>query len=302
MLVKRRWPLLALLSSAGTFGALACADDDAGRFGSDGIELAEYRQEPGPSLSLATDSVTLAINESLRLTATHSDRDGVATDVSDRAEWSSEDPSIAWVQSGAIVGVLPGITQIHVSHDGQSDSVAVAVMTDGLQAIDVVASMPEIPQGMTATLRAFGVFRQGARRDISAFVRWDSSDEEIAALDGELVQARGLGSATFEASLNDVTGSAIVTVTDARLLDLEIVRQRESMAVGSTQQLRVRGSFSDKRTVDVTDLAVWGSDDGNLASIDENGMVSARSLGQVNLWARYLGHAAQSVVAITADE
>jgi hypothetical protein len=31
-------------------------------------------------------------------------------------------------------------------------------------------------------------------------------------------------------------------------------------------------------------------------------LVSARSLGEVKLWARYLGHAAQSVVVITTDE
>jgi hypothetical protein len=298
MLVQRRWATLAVLSLAGAFG---CADDDAGRFGADGVELAEYRQEPCPSLNLSTDTVTLAVNETLQLTATHCNREGVQRDVREQAQWSSDDPMVAWVQDGSIVGVFPGSAQVTVSHAGSSDSVAVEVTTESLEAIEVAPSLIELPNGMTATLRALGVFRQGARRDISGLVQWTSSDSEVAAIDGTVVRARELGTATLEASLDDVTGSASIAVTGARLLDLEIVRQRESMPIGTSQQLRARGSFSDEQTIDITDLVQWGSEDGNLASIHDNGLVSARGVGEVNLWARYLGHAAQTVVAITAD-
>ena len=64
-------------------------------------------------------------------------------------------------------------------------------------------------------------------------------------------------------------------------------------------QLRALGSFSDETTVDVTDLATWSSNDGNLASIDENGRISARATGEVAFWARFLGHAAQASLTIT---
>jgi hypothetical protein len=77
------------------------------------------------------------------------------------------------------------------------------------------------------------------------------------------------------------------------------VRQRELMEEGSTQQLRARARFSDAETVDVTDLAAWSSDDGNLASVDENGLVRAREAGEVGVWARYLGLAVQTSVVIT---
>jgi trimeric autotransporter adhesin len=300
--VKRRWLKLALLSLAGTLGALACADEDAGRFGADGTELAEFRQEPGPALHLATDHVTLAVNESLQLTATHHDRDGVESDVSAEAAWSSDDPTVAWVMSGTIVGVFPGITQVRVRHGSASDSVAVAVTTQGLRAIEVEPSAITLAQGLTTTLHAIGVFRADARRDITQLVRWGSSDRDVAAIDGNSVRARGLGTATLAASLDDVTGAADIVVTGARLLGLEIVRQRESMALGSGQQLRALGSFSDETTFDITDLAEWGSDDGNLATVDENGLVYARSAGEVGLWARYLGHVAQTSVVIAPGE
>jgi len=293
-----------MLSLAGTLGtlALACADEDAGRFGPDGTELAEYRQEPGPALHLATDNVTLAVNETLQLTATHHDRDGVESDVSAEASWSSDDPTVAWVMSGTIMGVFPGITQVRVRHGSASDSVAVAVTTQGLQAIEVEPSEISLAQGLTATLHAFGVFRADARRDITQLVRWDSSDQEVAAIDGNSVRARQLGMATLAASLDDVRGSADIIVKGPRLFGLEIVRQRESMALGSSQQLRARGSFSDDTTIDITDLAEWGSDDGNLAMVAENGLVSARGAGEVSLWARYLGHLAQTRVVIAPSE
>lgn len=293
-----------MLSLAGTLGALAlaCADEDAGRFGPDGAELAEYRQEPGPALHLATNNVTLAVNETLQLTATHHDRDGAQSDVSAEASWSSDDPTVAWVMSGTIVGVFPGITQVRVRHGSVSDSAAVAVTTQGLQTIEVEPSAITLAQGSTATLQAFGVFRADARRDITQLVRWDSSDQDVAAIDGNSVRARRLGTATLEASLDDVTGTADIVVKGPRLLGLQIVRQRESMALGSSQQLRARGSFSDESTFDVTDLAEWGSDDGNLAMVAENGLVSARTAGEVVLWARYLGHLAQTTVVIAPGE
>jgi uncharacterized protein YjdB len=302
MMVKRRWRSLAWLCLAGSWSALGCADEDAGRFGPDGSELAEYRFEPGPSLRLSTEAVTLSVNETLKLTATQRDPDGVANDVSAEAEWASDDPAIAWVQRGTIVAVFPGITQIDVSHDGLSDRVAVAVTTQGLEAIEVEPSTLELAKGLSASLRALGVFRQGSRRDITGLVQWQSSDPAIAALDGNQLHARALGVASVEASLNDIVGSANVAVTGARLLGLEVIGQRDTMPVGSTQQLRARASFSDQQTIDVTDLAEWTSDEGNLASVDENGLVSARSAGEVGLWARYLGHAAQTSVSISADE
>lgn len=302
MVVKRRWPKLAVLSLAGTLCALACADEDAGRFGPDGTELAEFRQEPGPALHLATNHVTLAVNETLQLTATHHDRDGVESDVSAEASWSSDDPTVAWVMRGTIMGVFPGITQVRVRHGSASDNVAVAVTTQGLRAIEVEPSAIALAQGLTTTLHAIGVFRADARRDITQLVRWDSSERDVAAIDGNSVRARRLGAATLEASLDDVTGAADLVVTGPRLFGLEIERQRESMALGSSQQLRARGSFSDETTIDVTDLAEWGSNDGNLATVGENGLVNARGAGEVRLWARYLGHVAQTTVMVAPSE
>lgn len=299
MLVKRRWRALACSILAGVGSAVGCADDDAGRFGPDGAPLAEYRFEPGPALSVSTDAVTLSVNESLKLVATRSDENGETSDVTDQAQWSSEDPSIAWVQHGTVLGVYPGLTKLSVSYQGTSTRVSVAITTQSLEAIEVVPSLLEIPNGLSAPVRAFGTFRQNARREITGLVRWKSSNADIAVINGNNVQARSLGVASIQASLNDVSATSNVRVTDARLLDLVIVQQSETMTVGTTQQLRARGAFSDAQTVDLTDLAAWSSDDGNLASVDENGLVRARSTGDVGLWARYLDKAAQVSVSIS---
>jgi trimeric autotransporter adhesin len=294
MLAKR----LAWLSLA---CALGCADDDAGRFGADGTELAEFRVEPGDSLRLSSHAVTLSVNERLDLTVSRQD-EGAARDLTAVAEWSSDDPTIAWVHNGAITGVLPGVTQVSASYAGRTDSVDVAVTTRGLEAIELHASLRELPKGVSATLRAVGTFYQGARRDISGLVRWESSDTDVAAIDGSSVRAVGLGKATIEGALNDITASLEISVTDARLLDLQLEKPAENLLVGERLQLRALGSFSDEQTSDVTELATWTTDDGNLARIDEHGVVSARNPGAVVFWARFLGHAAQTSVAIRGVE
>jgi hypothetical protein len=299
MLVKRCCRALASLSMCLAAG---CADEDAGRFAPDGTELAEYRFDPEPALSLSTDAITLSVNASLKLSVTHRDENGVTSDVSADAHWSSEDPTIAWVQQGKIVGVYPGLTQISVSYANTSTRVSVAVTTQGLQSIEIVPSVLEVPKGLSAPLRAFGLFRQAVRREITGLVHWQSSDSDVAVFEGNNVRGREVGPVSIEASLNDVTASSNVGVTGARLLDLEIELQQDTMAVGTSQQLRARGLFSDEQSVDVTDLAEWSSDDGNLASVDANGLASARSTGEVGFWARFLGQAAQVSVSIMAAD
>lgn len=301
MLVKRPWRALVCSFLAGAGSALGCADDDAGRFGPDGVPLAEFRYEPGPSLTVSTDAVTLSVNESLKLVATHSDENAETSDVSSDARWSSEDPTIAWVQQGTVLGVYPGLTKISVTYAGTSTRVSVAITAQSLESIEVVPSMLEIPNGLSAQVHAFGTFRENARRDITGLVRWESSDAEVAVINANNVEARGLGTASIQASLNDISAASNVRVTSARLLELQIVQQSESMIVGTTQQLRARGTFSDAQSVDVTDLATWSSDDGNLASVDDNGLVRARSPGDVGVWARYLDQSAQAALSISAE-
>ena len=250
-------------------------------------------------MSLSTEAVTLSVNESLKLVATHSDENGEPSDVTAKATWSSEDPSIAWVQHGTVLGVYPGLTKLSVSYQGTSTRVSVAITSQSLEAIEIVPSMLEIPNGLRAPMRAFGTFRQNARREITALVHWESSDDDVAVINGNNVDARGLGTASIRASLNEISAASNIRVTSARLLDLTIVQESETMTVGSKQQLRARGTFSDEQNVDLTDFAAWSSDDGNLASVDENGLVSARSRGEVGLWARYLDKAAQVSVSIT---
>jgi uncharacterized protein YjdB len=289
-----RWCTLVFMSLA---SGLGCADDDAGRFGPDGYELAEYRFDP-QSLSLSTDTVTLSVDERLTLTAAYRDEDSVRRDVSAEAQWSSDDPTIAWVQQGQIIGVFPGLAHVSVRHAGLTASASVAITAQNLEAITVLPGAQELASGTSASLRALGVFRGDVQRDITPLVRWRSSDEAVALLDGNVVYARAPGTATLEASLNDITGSAEITVGAARLLDLAIVPLEQSLAVGTKQQLRAQGSFSDQQTLDVTELSDWSSDDGNLATVDDAGWVSAHSSGELGIWARFQGHAAQTTVTI----
>ncbi|MFT4548305.1 MAG: hypothetical protein ACI8XO_002562, partial [Verrucomicrobiales bacterium] len=77
---------------------------------------------------------------------------------------------------------------------------------------------------------------------------------------------------------------------DLKVVSLEVSPGERIMKFRSQQQLRVVAVFSDGRRSDVTHLAEFRSNNDALASVDENGLVTAGELpGQSAVMARYLG-------------
>lgn len=63
------------------------------------------------------------------------------------------------------------------------------------------------------------------------------------------------------------------------------------MAFGEQQPLRVTAHYDDSSTRDVTGMAVYQSNDDPIASVDENGIVTAGEImGEAAVMARYSGH------------
>lgn len=291
---------LAWLGLALVVSTLGCADDDPSLY--EPPVTSQARIDLGASITLSTNRLSLRVRETfqarLRLTLS----DGSIRDVTQDASWSSADTSVAWVQKGKLVGVGPGITQVMASYAGRSASAKVMVTTEGLRAIELMPESVVLPKGSRVELSVVGVFDEDARRDITSLVRWRSSDKAVARVQDNSVLGEDVGTASIEATLGAVTGSTQLTVTDARLVDLQVFAPRSSMPMGTAMQLLAEGRFSDGEVSDVSALVEWASQDSNLASIDEHGLLSAHNSGRVSVSARLLGRVAAATISVTAAE
>ncbi|MDE5877408.1 MAG: Ig-like domain-containing protein, partial [Muribaculaceae bacterium] len=115
-------------------------------------------------------------------------------------------------------------------------------------------------------------------------VNWSSSDESIATVDENgLVKALALGEATITATSNsnaNFSANCVITVTKTVPIT-KITLNRESAEVEAGETLQLTATVEPD---DATDKSlVWTSSDKKIATVDQNGLVTAVAKGEVTI-------------------
>lgn len=109
-------------------------------------------------------------------------------------------------------------------------------------------------------------------------VTWTSSDEDVITMDGNTATAYGEGNATITATAGEVSASIDVLVSNSAVLveGVTIDPAEVALYVGDTAQLSAVVLPEDATDKTVT----WKSDDEAVATVDENGLVTAVGAGE----------------------
>ncbi|NNU14609.1 DUF1566 domain-containing protein, partial [Vibrio parahaemolyticus] len=224
--------------------------------------------------------------------------------------WSTSDPSIATIDAnGLVTGVVAGsvtITAEGVNNDGSTvkDTATITVTDAIVKALQVTPTNETTPVGLTKAFIAKAIFSDNSTRIVTndPAISWSSSDTDIATI--ITGQANGNGVATGE-MLGTVTitakgtaggttfeGSAMLTVSDAIVTELQVTPTTETTPAGLTKAFTAIAVLSDSHTVDVTnDPAItWSTDNTSVASIvsgetSGNGIATGESAGSVTVTA-----------------
>jgi uncharacterized protein YjdB len=114
-------------------------------------------------------------------------------------------------------------------------------------------------------------------------VEWRSSDSSVATVDQSgKVTAVSAGNATITATAGEMSASCQVTV-DVPLKNITITGNQTSIKKGTTTQLKV--SFDPEDTTD-SKVVVWSSDDSEIATVDQTGIVTAIADGTTTIRAK----------------
>jgi hypothetical protein len=170
--------------------------------------------------SLRVSPASASIPDSIQIgfVATGIFANGDMLDLTGVVGWTSSAPSVATISNaagspGLAAGIAPGNTVISALFAGQVGTASLTVTNTTLVSISVTPGSPGITLGSSQQFTAVGTFSDGSTANISGQANWTSSDVVVAVISpAGLAASAGSGTATITATLNGVSGTAILTV------------------------------------------------------------------------------------------
>jgi hypothetical protein len=177
-----------------------------------------------------------------------------------------------------------------------------------LVSITVSPDTDSVAKGLTRQFTAVGHYTDNSTQVLTELVTWSSSDNAVATLsnvDGSrgVATTAGVGVATVTAISGGVTGDALLTVTDASLVSIDVSPAVASITSGATQQLAATGHYTDNSTQDLTTQVTWISTDVAIATVSNvdgfNGLATGVGAGTTSVTANKNGLSGSAALTVT---
>jgi uncharacterized protein YjdB len=240
------------------------------------------------STQIAPSAPSISLGQNQQFTATGHYSDGSSKDITSSVVWASSNTSVVTISgSGLATSRATGSATISATLSGVTGYGSITVTSASLVSILISPSATSIASGNTAQFTAMGTFSDGTERDITSSVNWTSANVAVASINvgGVAGLAKGLspGVSTISASLGNISSIATLTVTKAILVSIAITPADAVLFLGTLQQFKATGTFSDESLQDITSSVTWVSSNTSVASIAGGGLATARALGSVTI-------------------
>lgn len=179
-----------------------------------------------------------------------------------------------------------------------------------IDAISVTADAIEpLPKGATRQYSAIAHYSDNTTQDISSLVVWQVAADGSISVSNKtgsrgLVTAVNLGVGILSATEGEVTGKAVVGVTDAELRSILVSPPSPVLANGTTVELTATGVYTDLSNRDLTKKVVWTTADATTASLvasgDSGGLLTGLRPGAAEIAASLAGIDGKATVTVTS--
>lgn len=251
---------------------ITCTTKDGEKVAKCKITVTEVKPS---SVELNKTTVSVKAGSTYQLKATVSPENAT----NKKVKWKSSDTSIVKVSSsGKITAVKPGTAKITCTtvKSGKSVTCTVKVKHVYISSVKITKSSADLAYGKTLTLKT----KIKPSNATSTKLTWTSSNTKVATVDQNgKVKAVGEGKALISCKPAKGSGegsACVVTVTKISVLGIKLNTNNIVFgAVGKTYQLTgtvVPETASDKRVI-------WSTSDGNVATVSNKGLVTARGKG-----------------------
>ena len=259
--------------------------------------------EPGvkigvTSVTLDKTDLTLDVNDKATLTATVNPNDATNKTVT----WKSDKPEIVEVDSNGNVTVkAAGTATITATADGKSASCKVTVngqpATVPVQSVELNQTTLELKAGNTATLTATVKPDDATNKTVT----WSSNNETVATVDNNgKVTAKAAGEAIITAKVGDKQVTCNVKVTAAEVAVESVTLDQSSLELIAGKEATLTATVKPDNATNRT--VAWESNATNVATVDNNGKVTAKAAGEAIITAKVGDKQVTCNVKVTAAE
>ena len=246
----------------------------------------EVMPVPASSVSLNASSMTLTIGKTGTLTAVV----GPANTTDKTIVWSTNDENVATVADGVVTAVGLGNAQI-VATCGDVQSVC-EVTVEPVEATGIILNVTETALFIDEQLTLTAVVEPDDTTDKTLV--WTSSDENVVTVEDGVLTGIAEGDAVITVACGDITATCEVTVKPVPVSVIEFDVDEISLALGTTTA--IMATVGPDNATDKT--LTWTSSDETVATVSEEGVVTAVALGTATITATSGDVSATCVVTV----
>jgi hypothetical protein len=239
-------------------------------------------------ITVAPQQASLPLGDSEPFTAVGNFSDGSVKVLTSSVAWKVSPQTVATIDAQGNLNTLSqGSAQITAASQGITGKASIIVDAAALLQITVSPGQMSLPLGESRALSAIGSYSDGTSKNLTASVRWHSSEQAIAGVSSVgIATTKALGSTTINATLGSMSGTASVTVTPAIIVSLTITPGTYSMIIGNSNQFQAIANYSDGTTRNMTSTVGWSAATPMILNVTNAGLVTGAQVGAGTLLAR----------------
>lgn len=295
------------LTRSGVFNALTVLYDNENMPLAYNIQEINFTQSSGdnggsgasepitPTLKVSSSNITLAAGDFKQIKLTTVLANGSVKDVTQLAQWTTDDSEIADVDSGEIEGIAEGATAVTAFYNGLKVNVQVNVTTpeeeNSPEYVALVASDKNIKllPGDEKIVRIYGITEEGNKLEVTDEVLWQSSKSEIIDVDSGVLTAGKAGKALIYVSHGSTELTFNVEVIKEKAVrSVSVLPAKLTMKKGEEKDLTATAIYVDNVKVDITERAEWISKNSSIVQAD-GGTLTAVKKGKAIIVVKYKG-------------
>ncbi|MBQ4033397.1 MAG: Ig domain-containing protein, partial [Paludibacteraceae bacterium] len=206
--------------------------------------------------------------------------------------WKVSDEEVAEMSGNFLVPIMPGDVKVTATVQNISATCNVSILPVPVESItleDMTVALYGSSQIKCTTVPSGISLKR---------ITFSSSDDDIAYVNSDgMVQGKGTGDATITATVDDKTATCKVTVKKIDVTSVVVAPKSYRFSeAGETLQLTATINPSDASVKIVT----WSSSNTDVATVDENGLVTCVSAGDAIITAAADGKSDKCTIYVTA--
>ena len=214
--------------------------------------------------------------------------------------WSSDAPEIVEVSDGGRITAMSEGTAVITATSGDVSGTCTVVVSKRIIPVTSVAVIPEYVELTEGDSKALMVRIQPSDATDKTVV-WSSDAPEIVEVsDGGRITAMSEGTAVITATSGDVSGTCTVVVSKPYIPVSSVKINLSSLELTQGEVVSLTVTVEPANATDKT--VVWRSDDSDVASVDQEGNVTAVSQGNTVITAECGDMSATCVVTVFPAE